>query len=151
MKNRSLGCVELVGISMLMRRKHPRTFFKIHLFLPDFVRSGRFSPATRVVCCNCYSRPRHLRYIMNTNIHSLPTEIIQAIFVLACARCTITIPPDFTAVPWKLTKICSRWRTIAIDTVEIWSTIEFTSIGSSKVALKSTLGSNCLIEPRVIP
>ncbi|KAG8862829.1 hypothetical protein FRC20_011054 [Serendipita sp. 405] len=55
-----------------------------------------------------------------TGIHSLPTELLMQILVPIC----IDGDPQ---VPWKLTKVCSRWRQVLLASSSVWREIRIIS------------------------
>jgi len=60
---------------------------------------------------------------------SLPDEILAEIFVLAASRAAIAIPPILThyrdICPWILTRVCSRWRLVALNEPRLWTRVQF--------------------------
>ncbi|TFK49774.1 hypothetical protein OE88DRAFT_1736749 [Heliocybe sulcata] len=54
-------------------------------------------------------------------IHRLPVELLSAIFIL-CLDSTF-IRPDRRKVPLLPSQVCSRWRTCALDTPRLWSSL----------------------------
>lgn len=53
----------------------------------------------------------------------LPPEILREIFV-ACLPETVHLPPRIDESPLLLTRICSSWRTLALNTQELWNDFE---------------------------
>ena len=54
---------------------------------------------------------------------SLPDEILAEIFVFAASETTVTLPPILTDCPWILTRVCSRWRLVALSERRLWTRV----------------------------
>lgn len=53
----------------------------------------------------------------------LPPEVLRQIF-FSCLPDTVHLPPRPDDSPLLLTRICSSWRTLALDTQELWTDFE---------------------------
>ncbi|KAH9486407.1 hypothetical protein JR316_0000471 [Psilocybe cubensis] len=57
---------------------------------------------------------------------SLPTELLSYIFILAYSCFPTDLPPPSrTSTPLVLCQTCSRWRTVALDTPDLWADVVF--------------------------
>ncbi|KAG6909889.1 hypothetical protein DXG01_014703 [Tephrocybe rancida] len=96
----------------------------------------------------------------------LPSELIAQIF----SHCNdvIRFPPDFSALPWVLIRVCVLWRTIALGEPSLWNRVEiregastadhitfinalFPSSGSLSISLHTTADANLLIKDLIRP
>ncbi|KAF8650226.1 hypothetical protein AX16_005341 [Volvariella volvacea WC 439] len=72
----------------------------------------------------------------------IPTEILSVIFESSLSQ-PIHIPPDFTQPPWLLTRICSHWRRVALNTPSLWCEIDFDLRGQIDPTPRLRLGVLC--------
>ena len=60
-----------------------------------------------------------------TPVNRLPPEILSAIFSLAVAK-TVIRGGAHRALPWaRITHVCRRWRTVALDCPSLWAHLQF--------------------------
>ncbi|KIK63409.1 hypothetical protein GYMLUDRAFT_163025, partial [Collybiopsis luxurians FD-317 M1] len=55
-------------------------------------------------------------------IRALPNEILQMIFVSVPNQPSLPLLPNYS-LPLTISAVCHRWRTVALDSPEIWSYI----------------------------
>ncbi|KAG6909885.1 hypothetical protein DXG01_014699 [Tephrocybe rancida] len=96
----------------------------------------------------------------------LPSELIAQIF----SHCSdvIQFPPNFSALPWVLIRVCVLWRTVAFGEHTLWNRVEiregvstadhitfinalFPSSGSLAISLHTTADANPLIKGLIRP
>jgi len=62
----------------------------------------------------------------------LPDEILAEIFVLAASGFAIAVPPRLTHYrdigPWILTRVCSRWRLVALNEPRLWTRVQLSDL-----------------------
>ncbi|RDB16889.1 hypothetical protein Hypma_002528 [Hypsizygus marmoreus] len=66
----------------------------------------------------------------------LPIEMLQEIFI-NCSLDPVLIPIELDRAPWKLARVCSKWRHVALATPTLWSDIQVPHIYAMTSALKS--------------
>ncbi|TFL02146.1 hypothetical protein BDV98DRAFT_52726 [Pterulicium gracile] len=77
-----------------------------------------------------------LKFLRNqrTSFSALPTEILSHILVLAVQPARLDVPRDsweYLPLPWEehveLTRVCRRWRAVAMGCPEYWAGVPFSS------------------------
>lgn len=54
---------------------------------------------------------------------SVPNEILGEIF-LHCNPAEVDIPWDLKVVPWSISYVCVKWRSVALSTLDLWRNIQ---------------------------
>lgn len=76
----------------------------------------------------------------------IPSEIWAEIFAIVVEGLPIHFPPDFSRPQWVLSRISSRWRSIAFEESRLWNSIEVTSTSISS-AVRTVAFTNRMIFP----
>jgi F-box-like len=80
---------------------------------------------------------------METKIHpvqSVPVEILEEIFLAACPSIDVRDPQGFIG---RLGRVCSRWRSVALECPELWCNMDL-SLGHQTMTARASMATNNL-------